>query len=463
MKKFVNILMLLLCVCIVSCDDESHTDATEVGVTERNADVTASGGTFTVTLSMEGDKVVSDQSWCVAEISGKTVTLNIEANKGLEGRTALITVTKGMGKMSFPITQPGNKIPIAEKELVEFNAHGGEMEVIVESVLPFEVMVPDDASWLSARVDKDKLILTTQTNYTLNLLSTNIKLKSGDLESKLQVSQSGIVLIPEKTDLAMYNAGDEVTINVESTLDFTAVSDKEWLEVTKAEGSIVLKAGDNTGNPARPATVTLTSESLTATINVTQRPPIYSDYLGSWTLIGMNGNTPFTYNISISQATANSTYTLEGWGMSDIVSENPLQAHFDESGLIYIRTHQNIGTYSDSGGIYDVCFYGLVEIAPGKNSFVTGNYICYIGMLQRDGTVQWMNGSVTLSGGTEYDLIGSTYCMKSRSDGKIYTFNVDKPMMSNPVMRKANVTRALTRSISSVEKSGDTMVLTCSE
>lgn len=460
MKKFVYILMLLLCVGIVSCDDEANNDAMVVGVAERNADVTALGGTFTITLSAEADKVVSDQSWCVASISGKTVSLEVETNKGLEGRTALITVTKGISSTSIPITQPGNKIPVAENELVEFNAHGGEKEVIVENVLPFEVTVPADATWLNARVDKNKLILTTENNYTLDRLSTTLTLKSGDLESELEVTQSGIVLIPEKTSVLMYNAGDEVTLKVESTLEFNVSSDQEWLEVTKGDGSILLKAGDNSGKARRTATVMLTSEGLTATVNITQRPPIYTDYLGSWTLIGMNGNTPFTYNISLTQATANSTYTLTGWSKSGIDEDCPLEVVFNgESGEIEIYAQKNLGVYTQGADVYDVCFYGMVEVSPGSYQPVNGNYVCYTGMLQRDGTVEWQNGEVTLSSG-DYVLSGSMYWLVSRASGGLASFNADKPFMSNPVMVKTAMTRSrsIQRSVISTEKSIGVMI-----
>lgn len=461
MKKFANILMLLLCVCIVSCDDDSDTAALGIGVTGRDVDITASGGTLTVTLSMEGDQVVSDQSWCAASISGKLVTLTVEANKGLEGRTALVTVTKGAENISFPITQPGNKIPLAETEKVAFDAHGGTREISVESTLALEAFVPADAPWLTAQVNGDKLILTAQNNYTLNNLSTNVKLKSGNLETEIVVTQSGIALVPEKTDVVMYNGGDEKTIEVESTLDFTAVSGAQWLTVTKNDGSITLNAEDNSGNALRTAAVTLTSESLVVTINVTQRPPIYSDYIGKWALTGMNGNTSFTYNLSIEQATANSTYTLSGWGKSSLATDNALRASFDAaSGVIYITTHKNIGIYTDADGDYDVCFYGLIEKAPGSLSFVTGNYICYIGMLQRDGTVQWENGSVELSNGIEYRLVGSIYCMISQVSGGIYNFNADIPYMDNPVMKKTDATRSVRSSLIPIKNGGK---ITCFE
>lgn len=454
MRKYISILIMLLCVGFISCDDGSN-DVPAFKIAGNEMDITAVGGKVTVTLSMDGEKATSDQTWCVPSISGKTVELTLEKNPSLEGRTALVTVTKGAESIAFPVTQPGNIIPTPDSDAIEFDAHGGEIKIPVRNALPFRVELEDDATWVTARVDGSTLVLNAETNYTRNSLRVTGKLISEGLESEFTVTQSGIVLTPEKTSVLMYNAGDEVTLKVESTLEFNVSSDQEWLEVTKGDGSILLKAGDNSGKARRTATVKLTSEGLTATVNITQRPPIYTDYLGSWTLIGMNGNTPFTYNISLTQATANSTYTLTGWSKSGIDEDCPLEVVFNgESGEIEIYAQENLGVYTQGANVYDVCFYGMVEVSPGSYQPVSGNYVCYSGMLQRDGTVEWQNGEVTLGSG-DYVLSGSMYWLVSQASGGLASFNADKPFMSNPVMVKAAMTRSrsIQRSVISTEKS----------
>lgn len=454
MRKYISILIMLLCVGFISCDDGSN-DVPAFKIAGNEMDITAVGGKVTVTLSMDGEKATSDQTWCVPSISGKTVELTLEKNPSLEGRTALVTVTKGAESISFPVTQPGNLIPTPDSDAVEFDAHGGEIKIPVRNALPFRVELEDDVTWVTARVDGSTLVLNAETNYTRNKLMAKGKLISEGLESEFAVTQSGIVLTPEKTSVLMYNAGDEVTLKVESTLEFNVSSDQEWLEVTKGDGSILLKAGDNSGKARRTATVKLTSEGLTATVNITQRPPIYTDYLGSWTLIGMNGNTPFTYNISLTQATANSTYTLTGWSKSGIDEDCPLEVVFNgESGEIEIYAQENLGVFTQGADVYDVCFYGMVEVSPGSYQPVSGNYVCYSGILQRDGTVEWQNGEVTLGSG-DYVLSGSMYWLVSQASGGLASFNADKPFMSNPVMVKAAMTRSrsIQRSVISTEKS----------
>lgn len=442
MKKFINIIALLLSVCIISCEDDAKDNiGPELKIIDRNVDITAAGGNVTVNLSIEGEKAISDQDWCTVALSGKVLTVTLEANTNIEGRTAMITVIKGEEKVFFPVTQPSNIVPRSQIENAEFDAHGGTLRIPVDKAAPFKAQAEDGATWLDVKVDGDCLVLTTQKNYTLDVLSAKVKLTSGTLESEMMVTQTGIVLIPEKTDLAMYYAGDEVTLKVNSTLAFKALSDKDWLKVTIGDGTVTLVAEDNSEDPtARTAIITLTSEALTSTIKVVQRLPAYTDYLGKWTLVGLDGDAPFEYkDLSIVQATSNSTYEVTGWGKSIVAVDEKyaLIAKFNEkTGMITISAQENRGVYTDAKNeVFDVMFYGLIKYGTGF-SYVTGGYVCYSGMMQRDGSVQWQNGSVILAGGAPYDLVGAKYYIKSRTSGSALSFTVDTPLMSNPVMTK---------------------------
>ena len=45
---------------------------------KRDATATAAGGDLTVTLSAEGDKAVSDQTWCTVSPSGAVVKATLK-------------------------------------------------------------------------------------------------------------------------------------------------------------------------------------------------------------------------------------------------------------------------------------------------------------------------------------------------------------------------------------------------
>lgn len=434
MKRIINIFALLLCVCIVSCDDDSkELSAIGISVIERDEDITAAGGTMIVNLSAEGDKVVSDKDWCKVSIEGKMVTVTLDANLDIEGRTAMVSVIKGEHKISFPVSQPSNKRPVPETESLSFGADAETKRVSVDYNAPFQVQLEAGVTWLDAKVEGNSVVFVTQNNYTEHRLSTTVKLISGKLENSIRVMQEGLLLIPEKTEQVMFDAGGKVTIQVNSTRPFTAVSDAEWLVVTSDDSSVTLTADDNAGNPARTATVTLSSEGLKATIAVVQRFPVYADYLGEWLLTPEGGGDE--YAITIEQNVENSTYRVKGWGKSTLAANYPLAAKFDAAkGQICITTQKNIGIFSYNGAEHDVCFYGKIEVQPGQFSYVTGSYDCYIGTFQGDGTVKWKNGSVTLSGGAKYELLGALYYFINSSGGAS-SFNSDVPIYC-PVMEK---------------------------
>lgn len=460
MKKFISIFALLLCVCITSCDDENNATE-ELSIIARESTITAAEGEVTVTLSTEVDKAISDKEWCKATLDGNLLHLTLDANTGLEGRTAKIEIIKGQKNLPYYVTQPGNLIPVAETEEITFNAHGGSREISVNSSMPFTATSTD--SWLTVQVNENKLTLSTSTNYTREVLSTTVKLISGSLESTLTVTQTGIELTPEKSSVVMYYSGDEQTIQVNSTLPFTAVAeDDSWLTVTNDDNSLTIIASDNSGHPARSTQITLTSGELTATIDVTQRPIIYSDYLGNWTLSDDNG---LVYNLNITQDQAETSYKVTGWGKSVVAtnSQYALTAYFHkETGMIFITEQEGIGIYTDEGKDYEVVFYARVEIG-GKLYYVGDGTIVYIGLLLRNGDVQWINGNWSLEQ-QELDLAGGHYFIFDSEEESLLNFNVDIPFMSNPRMTKATTTKAAahfaTRSIITPDNRQHTTIAT---
>lgn len=444
MKKIINILMLLMCVCFVSCDDDS--DATvELKVLEREMDVTPAGGTLTATLSVEGDAVVSDQSWCAASISGNIVTVTLEPNEKLEGRTAMITVSKGKQSVSFAVTQPGNLFPDAGEEAIKFDAHGGTKEVKLYHGMPFTAEC--DASWLTVKVEGSNLVLTAQNNYTLNTQKATVRLTSADLLTELEIEQEGLVIIPEEKSVTMYNGGDQKTIKVRSTFPFTASSSEDWLTVVAGEDYVTMRVADNSDQPLRAAKVTLAFDGLTKTFDVIQRPTIYEDYLGKWTLT--NSDNSFSYDLKIVESEDGFSYKVVGWGKSEVAKNSgyAIEAFFDEeTQYIYITQQTDLGVYVDVDDDYTVQFRGLVEVG-GKNSLVNGSFICYIGVMMRDGSVQWVNNILNL-GGQRYELVGSLYHIESKSTGDIYSFKLDTPFMYSPIMqRESDAAPTRTRSI----------------
>ncbi|MDR0892842.1 MAG: hypothetical protein LBN24_09540 [Mediterranea sp.] len=450
MKQIAKIFILLACaLSIVSCGDDAPVGA-GLKILGRDVNITAVGGKMTVNLSVPADKVTSNEDWCVVAISGAVVTVTVEENLAIEGRTAYVTVSRGIEEVSFPVTQKGNIVPMPEQKSITFGADGGIREVAVKHGTSFTASVEAGASWLTATIEGDMLKLSAVPNNTSGQLKAIVVIASGALSAEITVTQTGIVLIPDQTTLKLLNEDtDSYEIAVNSTKPFTAVSNEGWLTVVANANSVTLTATDNGTDPSRTAIVTLTSGELTATITVTQALPAYADFLGKWTLTGDDNGTPFSYNLSIVQDVEGTSYKVTGWGKSIVATDSQyaITVNYDKSsGLISIASQSGLGTYTD-GEEFTVAYHGNIG---EEGSYVSGDYICYIGRLRKDGSVAWGNGSVTLSGGDSYSVVGANYYL-IRANGTAASFTVDSsPFMRQPVMTKVSAnTRtptAMTRS-----------------
>lgn len=470
MKKYAILFILLICVCFVACENEKEdTMAQDLSIASREWNFTAAGGTAVYTFSSEIDNAFSNQDWCTCSLSGQVLTLSFTPNYDIEGRSVMIMVTKGDKKINFSVVQPSNIVPTPEVKNVIFDVDQDSRTIKVESVTPYEVVTDPTVNWLTV-VHNEKtseITLTTDNNYTTNTFSTIVKLKSGDLEYPLEVTQKGLVLTPSRSDVVVMTDGGEVTIGVDSSKPFTVTSlDENWMQIVAVDDkSFTLKVAPCEAGQLRNGKITLTSRTLKVDINVTQRTPIFTDYLGSWTLAGPNGrdnNDIVSYNLFITELGDN-TYSIKGWGGGSPLSNPsdaaavPIKAVFNpNTGAIEIYSQPNAGAHVWSGQDCIVCFQGVIN-RNGGYTIITNTYLAYTGMLNTDGSVKWETGTVILSG-VNYKLIGAGYYFKT-PDGGYRSYNVDKQLL-DPTMTKSNITRSTVKSnIRYITYSGTTVAL----
>lgn len=451
MKKIYLLLLAILPLLFTGCsnDDDTVLDVLEIVSSDIGFD--AAGGEGSIALKTSGTAVnaVSDKSWLTitAATSSKVSYTVAESEEALQ-RSAKITITAGTMRRDVTILQKGALFDISLDDDIVFSALAEPYRIGYETSLTSvpEVLIPEDAKeWLSATAQDGEIILTAEPNLKDEIRNTVITISQAWKPVEIKVTQTGIELTPEKTSVVMYFAGDEQTLMVNSTLPFTAVvaEDGSWLTLQQNEASLTIKAPDNSGKPVRSTRITLSSGELTAAIDVTQRPPVYGDYLGNWNLTGEDAG---TYNLNIVQDQAESTYKVTGWGKSIVATDSQyaLTAYFDEeTGFIFIPEQENLGTYNNQGTECPVVFYGKF-LYGGSPTLYGGEEIVYLGLLMRDGSVQWLNGSFEFRG-QEYDFLGGQYFLDT-GGGRFASFNVDSPIMSNPKMTKAGATRSATRS-----------------
>lgn len=432
MKKLYSLLFVILCLFIAGCDDDSDDTAVQSPVVKSDVEYSAAGGTGTIEVISSAIKAVSDKSWCTIVMSNKVITLQVAPNSSLESRNAMITLTEGNTVVNqIPVTQAGNRVPIPDQETVNFDANGATVKIHVTSVMPFTAQTPED-SWITAVVEGDSLVLTAPSYYVRGSRNTTVKLISGELASEIGINQSGLVLTPASTEILMPNEGETIRVNVQSTLEFTATSDKDWLKVTTSKSYINLKAEENTEGALRSATVTLESHGIEATITVTQRNPIYTDFIGKWTLSAKNGGNPVTFNLTIEQKTAGKTYLVYGFGGTSFAQDFPITMYFDESSLVYIRCQNSIGQDKEGN---TVGFTGATK----DYGVVTGTYIMAIGQLTGN-TINWQFQKVDLGQGPE-PLVGMGYRYMDTKGGW-HTYNADGTLYDLVMTKVSSSTRS---------------------
>lgn len=157
MKKINILLTVTILVLLSGCESNEYMDFTDTQIQIENAETqfSAIGGQkeFTVDLS-DTYTVTSDQSWCKVTVNGKTVTVNVEPNLTVSGRTALLTVRSGNKVNYIPITQTSAVI-VLDNYTYDVTRQKDTVYVKYECDFPVEVL-PVSVDWVKSQVNSEK-------------------------------------------------------------------------------------------------------------------------------------------------------------------------------------------------------------------------------------------------------------------------------------------------------------------
>lgn len=432
--------MILSITFLWGCDDDTKVVPQSFIVTENNAgSFAALGGSAEIEISAGGAVVSSSETWCKAVVNHTTMTVTVEPNPSLESRHAVLTVLLNGATTTIPVSQSGNKLPQASAKKVNFNARGGVQKVTITSILT--VTVSTEAEWLTTAMDQDTLSITA-TPYLVqeDPRTAWVFYSSGELKDSLLVEQSGIAFTVDKTEVEFIGRkGYSQDIQAESTFEFTVESKPDWVTVAIDDSKLTITVMDSEENKLREGDVDLVMEGIHQTVHVKQRPAIYSDFLGQWTLSGLSSTdrTILTYNLTVSVGVEGKSYSVLGWSGSGIDGEGyPFMMNFDEkNGGVSIQGSQNLGKYAN----YQIMFVGLVPTGASY-TLVTGNYIAMIGEFAEN-KVSWVGQDVELSDGV-YTFAGMAY--RAYTGTGYGAFEGDGPFPINPVMTKVGASAATT-------------------
>lgn len=189
-----HLLTLAVLMLFVSC---SSSDG-EPNLPQSDADIVFMSTGGTKSMEVGADWIIDnpdDYAWCSAVISGTGLELTATANTDSESRQAVYTLSKGDTTKKIEVFQ----YPVAEIALSErpktISKDGGDIDVAIESNVPFEVSIPEKAqTWVRCTKSRGiSLHFVISPNTGASGRSTTVSLvdADGNILFSFTISQKG--------------------------------------------------------------------------------------------------------------------------------------------------------------------------------------------------------------------------------------------------------------------------------
>ncbi|MBO5381599.1 MAG: leucine-rich repeat protein, partial [Bacteroides sp.] len=279
MKKFLFLLTGLMCM-LVSCgggEDSANEPTPTPNPTpnEPTASITMNtnipsgglafdvkGGEKSVDFTTNKDWTVTvaattgGATWCTASpASGSqgdaTVKFSVKENTDYDDRSVSVTIKAGTATKTFTINQKGADALLVTTKKYEVAQEGGEIEVEVQANIDYEMEISETAkSWITEATTRalttHKHTFTIAANEEVKKREGEIVFKSGDKVETVKVYQAGgAVLVLSQNEFNVSDAGEVITIDVKSNIDFgVQMPDVDWISneaATRGMSSHTLK------------------------------------------------------------------------------------------------------------------------------------------------------------------------------------------------------------------------------
>lgn len=158
MKKVINIFLFILCVTVISCNDDDNVTP-DLSIIYIDTSLKAMGGEASIQIQAIGEvKATSDVEWCkVTEVTTEIVKLSVQENKDYPGRSAQIIITNGIQTKEVTLIQEGAILIYDKSELLQSTDNkAAVLPIKLSSSFPIQVAIPEkNQSWLSFTPSKD--------------------------------------------------------------------------------------------------------------------------------------------------------------------------------------------------------------------------------------------------------------------------------------------------------------------
>lgn len=203
---FVYLLLTVAVITFAACSSDDDTTPTASTITVVHSDLLfePQGRTGSVEVNATGTlHAQTNADWCRATTDGMTVYITVEPNMGLEGRTAILTLTAADASLQLPVQQRGAAIGSIAVSDYHASMEGGHVAFYIRHDLPIEVTTDED--WLHPTIQGDSLLLDIDANTTRFIRRGTIRYVCGGYSKELNVAQYDI-----NTVLGTYYLGGDM-------------------------------------------------------------------------------------------------------------------------------------------------------------------------------------------------------------------------------------------------------------
>lgn len=163
MKKYIPFLMVpMLCMGAVSCQDEESTYSLQVVKSEAYFQAKESKGY--IVLSQSGNFTASSsEDWCQVTCKQDSVLLEVSNNTSLEGRTAVVTITSADGSQKVPVSQAGGYFR-SDAGQDTFIVNNKQQKLVYDIKTVFDYAASTEASWITPNIGTEGTTLNIASN-----------------------------------------------------------------------------------------------------------------------------------------------------------------------------------------------------------------------------------------------------------------------------------------------------------
>lgn len=146
--------------------------------------------TFTVSSSRAWKISVNTANWGHLSRSGNTLYLRVDANNSSSSRTDYFTISSGSKSIRVDISQGmGNSLTVSTESL-SFSSAGGSRTITVNSSSSWKIGTKT-YDWGHLSTNGNTVTLRVDANTSTNSRTDYFTIKSGNLEKRINISQSG--------------------------------------------------------------------------------------------------------------------------------------------------------------------------------------------------------------------------------------------------------------------------------